>query len=93
MTELLKNGNLRTGEGLSANSVNSIITVIQNTLKTAHSLGAINEYEGNKIKRPRTNEKNIECFSMNEQKMIEQYIKKMRQRRTSSKQNLPLRKK
>lgn len=75
VTELLKSGNLRTGEGLSANSVNSIITVIQNTLKAAHSLGAINEYEGNKIKRPRSNEKNIECFSMSEQKMIEQYIK------------------
>ena len=66
VTELLKSGNLRTGEGLSANSVNSIITVIQNTLKTSHSLGAINEYEGNKIKRPITNEKTIECFSMNE---------------------------
>ena len=35
VTELLKSGNLITGKGLSANSVNSIITVIQNTLKTA----------------------------------------------------------
>ena len=32
VTELLKIGNLRTRKGLSANSVNSIITVIQNTL-------------------------------------------------------------
>ena len=38
VAELLKSGNLRTGKGLSANSVNSIITVIQNTLKTAYSL-------------------------------------------------------
>lgn len=75
VTELLKNGNLKTGEGLSANSVNSIITVIQSTLKTAHLLGAIDEYEGNKIKRPRTSEKRIECFSLSEQKRIEQYIK------------------
>ena len=74
VAELLKSGNLRTGKGLSANSVNSIITVIQNTLKTAYSLGIIGEYVGDKIKRPRVNEKKIECFSMSEQKKIEQYI-------------------
>ena len=74
VTELLKSGNLRTGKGLSANSVNSIITVIQNTLKTAYSLGIVSEYVGDKIKRPRTSEKKIECFSMSEQKKIEQYI-------------------
>ena len=74
VTELLKSGNLRTGKGLSANSVNSIITVIQNTLKTAYSLGMISEYVGDKIKRPRASEKKVECFSMSEQKKIEQYI-------------------
>lgn len=74
VTELLKNGNLRTSEGLSANSVNSIITVIQNTLKTAYSLEIVSEYVGDKIKRPRTSEKKIECFSLSEQKKIEQYI-------------------
>ena len=74
VTELLKGGNLRTGKGLSANSVNSIITVIQNTLKTAYSLGMISEYVGDKIKRPRASEKKVECFSMSEQKKIEQYI-------------------
>ena len=74
VTELLKCGNLRTGKGLSANSVNSIITVIQNTLKTAYSLGMVSEYVGDKIKRPRSSEKKVECFSMSEQKKIEQYI-------------------
>ena len=74
VTELLKCGNLRTGEGLSANSVNSIITVIQSTLKTAYSLGIIGEYVGDKIKRPRLSEKKVECFSISEQKKIEQYI-------------------
>ena len=74
ITELLKSGNLRTGKGLSANSVNSIITVIQNTLKTAYSLGIVSEYVGDKIKRPRASEKKVECFSMSEQKKIEQYI-------------------
>ena len=74
VTEMLKSGNLRTGKGLSANSVNSIITVIQNTLKTAYTLGIINEYSGDKIKRPRSSEKKIEVFSVSEQKKIEQYI-------------------
>ena len=74
VTELLKSGNLRTGKGLSANSVNSIITVIQNTFKTAYSLGIISEYVGDKIKRPRSREKKVECFSMSEQKKIEEYI-------------------
>ena len=74
ITELLKKGNLKTGEGLSANSVNSIITVIQITLKTANSLGLIDEYVGDKIKRPKPNEKKVECFSLGEQKKIEQYI-------------------
>ena len=74
VTELLKSGNLRTGKGLSANSVNSIITVIQNTLKTAYSLGIISEYVGDKIKRPRASEKKVQCFSISEQKKIEQYI-------------------
>ena len=74
VTELLKSGNLRTGKGLSANSVNSIITVIQNTLKMAYSFGIVSEYTGDKIKRPRSSEKKVECFSMSEQKKIEQYI-------------------
>lgn len=74
VTELLKYGNLRTGKGLSANSVNSIITVIQNTLKTAYSLGIVSEYVGDKIKRPRSSEKKVECFSLSEQKKIELYI-------------------
>ena len=74
VTELLKSGNLRTGEGLSVNSVNSIIAVIQNTLKTAYSLGIISEHVGDKIKRPRASEKKVGCFSMGEQKKLEQYI-------------------
>ena len=74
VTKLLQVGNLRTGMGLSVNSVNTIITVIQSTLKTAHSLGLTEEYSGDRIKRPRTSEKRIECFSVIEQKKIEQYI-------------------
>ena len=74
VAELSRSGNLRTGKGLSANSLNSIITVIQNTLKTAYSLGITSEYTADKIKRPRVTEKKVECFSKGEQKKIEQYI-------------------
>ncbi len=74
ITELLKNGNLRTGEGLSANSVNGIISIMQGSLKTAHLLGLSDEYIGDKIKRPRVSEKSIECFNISEQKKIQEYI-------------------
>ena len=39
ITELLQSGNRKTGKGLSANSVNAVISVIQSSLKTAHLLG------------------------------------------------------
>ncbi len=72
IAELLKSGNLKTEEGLSPNSVNSIITIIQNSLKMAYTLDLIPEYFGDKLKRPKALEKQVDCFSMNEQKKIEQ---------------------
>lgn len=74
VTDLLQNGNLNTGRGLSANSVNSIITVVQNSLKTAYTVGLVKEYLADKIKRPKSIEKEVRCFSIAEQKKIEQYI-------------------
>ncbi len=74
VTALLNSGNLQTGKGLSANSVNGIITVLQNSLKLAYTLGIISEYNADKIKRPKATEKKVECFSLPEQKKIEQYI-------------------
>ena len=38
ITGLLQGGNKKTGKGLSANSVNAVISVIQSSLKTAHLL-------------------------------------------------------
>lgn len=72
--ELLKNGNLRTGESLSANSVNAIVVIFQSSLKLAHMLGIAKDYEMNKIKRPKVVEKKVESFSIIEQKTIEQAI-------------------
>lgn len=37
VTDLTLTGNKRTGKGLSPNSVKSIITVVQGSLKTAHN--------------------------------------------------------
>ena len=74
VTELLRNGNKKTGGGLSASSVNAVISVIQNSLKTAHLLGLAKEYTADKIKRPKLTEKPVECFTFAEQKKIEQAI-------------------
>ena len=71
---LLINGNLKTGEGLSSNSINLIIIVLQNSLKAAYDLGVVDRYEMDKLNRPRTQEKQIQCFSCVEQKMIEKAV-------------------
>ncbi len=74
VTELLQSGNKKTGNGLSANTVNCIISVLQGSLKTAHLLGITKEYHANKITRPKINEKQVSCFSVVEQKKIENAI-------------------
>ncbi len=71
---LLQSGNLKTRQGLSANSVNTIISVMQSSLKTACTLGLIAENIGSKIQRPKITEKQIECFTTAEQKQIEQFV-------------------
>ncbi len=74
VSQLLAHGNRKTGKGLSSNSVNMVISVLQNSLKTAFAIGLTSEYVANKIKRPKIVEKQVECFSVFEQKKIEQYV-------------------
>ena len=74
ISELMEHGNLRTGGGLSASSVNAIITVIQGSLKVAYNLGYLEAYTADKVKRPKIQEKQIECFTPAEQKKIEQAV-------------------
>ncbi len=74
-------GNLRTGKGLAANSVNSIITIVQTSLKLAFDLGLCKNYVADKIKRPKKCEKEISCFSLAEQKRIEQYVVKSKKQK------------
>ena len=71
VTELSAHGNLRTGGGLSANTVNAIVTVIQAALQVAYRLGYLPEYTADQVKRPKAAEKQIECFTVEEQKKIE----------------------
>lgn len=74
ITELLHCGNLKNGAGLSSNSVNMIITVIQNSLKVAFNLGYVESYSGDRIIRPKTKEREIASFTPVEQKKIEQAV-------------------
>lgn len=74
VTELLKSGNVRTGEGLAPNYVKLLISIVQNSLKTANSVGITSEYTAHKIKRPKTAEKQVNCFSIAEQKSIENFV-------------------
>ncbi len=74
ITKILKNGNLKTSGGLSPNTVNCIITIIQNSLKIAYSLSYMPVYFGDKIKRPMIKEKQISCFTIQEQRLIENAV-------------------
>ena len=76
ITELLTSGNTKTGAGLSASTVNAVITVMQNSLQTAYNLGYIQSEIGGKIKRPKLKEKQVLCFTIAEQKLIEKEILK-----------------
>ncbi len=74
ISELLDHGNLKTRKGLAPNSVNAIIVVVQNSLQTAHLLGIADQYEMDKLKRPKAKEKEVTCFTPAEQKKIEQAV-------------------
>lgn len=74
ISELMESGNLVTGKGLSANTVNAIITVIQSSLKVAYNLNYLGSYTADKVRRPRAKEKQVECFTPAEQKRIEQAV-------------------
>lgn len=74
IAKLLKSGNLKTGKGLSVNSVLSIISVIKISLKNAYLSGRLKKYTGDKIILPRVTEKEITCFTLEEQKKMEKAI-------------------
>ena len=74
VTDLLETGNRRTGKGLSPNTVNGVISIIQSSLKTAAAIGVADYYIAGEIRRPKITEKPVECFSLPEQKAIEKAV-------------------
>lgn len=75
ISKLLQTGNKRTNCGLATNTVNSIITILKSSFKTAQDVNKIIINPTDKIKRPKKIEKKVECFTVNEQKNIERNIK------------------
>lgn len=59
---------------LSISSVNLIITVIQSSIKMAFLSNNLKSYNLGNIHRPHLEEKEITCFSFEEQKMIENKV-------------------
>ena len=60
--------------GLSPNTVNSVISRLKDSLKKAVISGIITKEFSSNIIRPKSREKQVDCFSKAEQKKIEQYI-------------------
>lgn len=58
----------------SANTVNGIVAVVRSSLERACQIGLIDKQFADSIKRPKIVEKQVECFSVDEQKKIEAYI-------------------
>ena len=74
ITELLEHGNIKTGKGLSDNSVNGIISIIQSSLRVAYNIGVVDNYIADKIKRPKITEKKVDSFTQTEQEKIERAV-------------------
>ncbi len=72
---LMTNGNIKTGKGLSANSVNSVISVVKTSLRLAFELELCKEYVAGAVKRPRKNEREVGCFNITEQKKLESFVR------------------
>lgn len=74
ITKLTINGNKRSGKGLSPNYIKIILSIVENSLKTAHLIGILQEYTPNLIKCPKVVERKVDCFTLIEQKKIESAI-------------------
>ena len=74
VSELLSTGNKLNGQGLSSNSINTIICILKNCLATASMLGYIGNNPAEHLKRPKREEKAVSCFTVKEQKAIEKAV-------------------
>ncbi len=74
VTRLLNRGNMRTRLGLAPSTVNTVITVIQSSLKPAVALGYIKKDAVTGVRRPKIKGKEVSCFTLREQKKIERAV-------------------
>lgn len=81
VTDLLSAGNKLSGEGLAANSVRSVINVIQASLRQAYEVGYAKEYTADRVKRPKQTEREVNCFTLTEQKIIEEAALKRKKKK------------
>ena len=58
----------------ASNTVMGVIAVIKNSLVVAQNTGVVEKQFSAAIQRPKVVEKDIECFSVSEQKAIERYV-------------------
>ncbi len=65
-------------KGLSPNSVNGVISVLKSSLRRAVLLGITDKEFSKSIVSPKGREKQIECFSKEEQRKIERFILKQK---------------
>lgn len=63
-----------TNKGLASNTVSSILSVLKSSVKRAVIFGITNVQCSDAIAYPKHKEKQVECFTKDEQRKIEQYI-------------------
>lgn len=59
----------------SSNTVMGVIAVIKNSLSQAQDTGVVDKQYSAAIRRPKSVERKVECFTVSEQKAIEKYVK------------------
>lgn len=74
IVNLTHNGNVNSGKGLAANTVNGVISILQRSLQVAVNTEQLTKQYADLIVRPKTAEKKVECFSIKEQREIEKYV-------------------
>jgi len=74
ISSLLIEGNIKTKKGLAASTVNGIINVLRLSLQAAADSGYVKSNAAERLKRPRSKENKIECFTVAEQRKMERYI-------------------
>ncbi len=73
VTEKLKKGNLKTGQGLSVSSIVGIMNVLKESLRYARDLGLCDNISAEKVKMPKPMEKMVTAFNREDEEKIVEY--------------------